>query len=312
MYIRLLVLGVDVMNYSFVVVNYNSADYVKRMLFSLKCYFKESLRCEVIIVDNSNQYEIFKPLLCDNVIYLSAGGNVGFGAGCNLGARHASGMVLVFVNPDVIFVDDIIAKLNAYSDRLCDGSIVGFNLIDKLGNPEYSHGSFPSILVECLELFGLHRLAPKFYLRYAIAKRIAAAENKDIEVDYVCGALFALSRCSFLKIGGFNERFFLYFEETELMWRYTKARFGEIVLSLHAVAIHYRSVTTVENSNFKISNLETGRARFFRCRYEGERYKLRLYFAIRTIKLLIYALKQRRKIYIDLIAIMRKVLFSDG
>lgn len=82
------------MKYSLIVVNFNSAAYVKDLLDSIFNICSGS-DFEVIIVDNSFQYDLFLDVVCENVKYISAGGNIGFGRACNVGASHAIGMTLL-------------------------------------------------------------------------------------------------------------------------------------------------------------------------------------------------------------------------
>lgn len=132
--------------------------------------------------------------------------NRGFGSGCNAGARLAQGRLLVFANPDIrfltpimeidtVFVGDRWGTIRQVRD---DKLVCAFDLL-----PEYR-----SLATELLRPFRyLHKL-PRL-ARYC----------------YPVGSFMIVPREAFLTIGGFDERFFLYYEEAELSRRLI-ARFG--------------------------------------------------------------------------------------
>lgn len=187
---------------------------------------------------------------------------------------------------------------------------MGFNFVDELGNPTYTHGNFPSLKGELLELFFVHRISPKYFNNYAIGKIAPPSDNGLLlDVDYVCGGLFATSRIMYEKTNGFDESFFLYFEETELMWRF-KERGKKIKLLLESFAVHIGSVTTSNNSDFKIINMEIGRAKFYKLTQKSKS-NIVMFFFIRMARLISMAVIKHNLTYIKSIKKIYDISFGS-
>lgn len=91
--------------YSLIVVNYECSAYILKMIASLYQYLGERKDYEVIIVDNSSQHPDFIDVADGSTVkYIKSERNVGFGAACNIGVKNALGDILLFVNPDIIFL----------------------------------------------------------------------------------------------------------------------------------------------------------------------------------------------------------------
>jgi GT2 family glycosyltransferase len=168
-------------------------------------------KVEFIFVDNSDDQslpELLAPLRDKGyAVTLKYTENRGFGAGCNVGAAYASRETLLFVNPDVTFLTDI--SLFALSDTASWGTC---RQQTKSGR-SYSFDLLPEFkgyLYEMLRLYRFSDWMPKLGL------------NRRL---YVVGSFMAVRHAAFAAVGGFDERFFLYYEEAELARR-LQERFG--------------------------------------------------------------------------------------
>lgn len=171
---------------------------------------------EVLVVDNAEDpCAEGRAGLPSDVVFIEGQGNVGFGSGCNLGARRATGDVLFFLNPDTRIAEIDRAAL----DR--DLSAVPFGLLaplltDANGlDPRHAVYRFRGLLPDFLK----HTFGP--VLPRGVARRLgprrAAADG------WVSGAAFMVSKPEFLASGGFDERFFLYYEDQDLSRRYLES-----------------------------------------------------------------------------------------
>ncbi len=285
------------MMHSVIIVNYKTDDYVIQCIASLRRHCSGH-DFEIIVVDNGAKTSSFPAQLAQlNVRYLDPQDNVGFGCACNLGAAVAVGHRLAFVNPDIVFTGDALGLLKEGHDRFGDGSIIGLNLIGEDGRPSYAAGRFPSLGVELMELFYAHRWMRRRYATLAVAQTYSDSGD-TCEVDYVCGALFGISKLAFERLGGFNLAIFLYFEETEMMFRHRKAG-GLVHLMCKVTAIHKGSVSTGADSDFKLSHMEYGRKVFYDTRYGG--VKRLLTRVVRGLRLLLMYASQRRRIFVRLL-----------
>lgn len=294
------------MKYSVIIVNYKTDDYVINCIESLQRHCSRH-QFEVIVVDNgSNRAGFASRLISLEVRHHDAGGNVGFGRACNIGASIAYGDLLVFVNPDIVFIGDALALLAEGFQNAGEQAIVGLNLCGEDGLPSYAGGRFPSLALEFMELFYAHRWMRHRHAQLAVGQTYPDCPEIK-EVDYVCGALFGTSRETFGRLGGFNPGIFLYFEETELMFRHRQMG-GSVQLMCKVTAVHKGSVSTVANSDFKLHHMEFGRRVFYSTRYKGICRSLTR--IVRGLRLLMLFLTQRRSIYVRLIptAILGRLL----
>ena len=188
---------------SILIVSYNSREELRACLASVMTTLP--LDCEVIVVDNASGDD--SPTMVEQVYprvrLIRHTTNAGFGGGNNLGARAATGEFLVFLNPDTVvetrWIEPLLEVLQK-DERA--GLVTGKLLrpdrrINTCGNRVHFTG-----LTLC---------------RGLDSEPGAYAEIE--EVDAISGALFAMRRQLFEKIGGFDETMFLYMEDTDLSWR---------------------------------------------------------------------------------------------
>jgi GT2 family glycosyltransferase len=178
---------------SVVIVAYGSGNALERCLASIE----EDV--EVLVVDNGDDVEDLP-----GVEVVRPGRNVGFAAGCNLGARHAQGDVLVFLNPDTVVAPGAISTLVGTLEDTSVGMAMA--RLRLLAEPELLNSSGNVIHVTGLAWSG-------GYGRPAID----VAEPR--EITYASGAAMAVRAEVFRDLEGFREELFLYHEDLELGWR---------------------------------------------------------------------------------------------
>ena len=206
---------------SIILVTCNSAESLAGALPALaseiaRCGFP----CEMIVCDNASRdssVELVREMFRESVI-VSQGRNLGFAAGCNRAAERARGDLLLFLNPDVILDSGALTELvNAHS-RLPDvGAVAG-----RMRNPD---GSFQPTCREfptALNLFGSRgsALGKLFsFLSYTLPDY-----SEITAVPAAAGTCLLLQREFFERLGGFDERFFMYMEDTDLCFRIAEAQ----------------------------------------------------------------------------------------
>ena len=202
---------------SIITVNYNVE---KALILCLKSIYnsKTKLSFEVIVVDNSNSFELKKNIkkYFPSVNYIKSFKNLGFGAGNNLGARHANGEYLFFLNPDTEIFRGTIDILYDYFYQNKKTGIVSPLILDKNLKPFIKQGY--KELTPLRAIFSFSPLRKLFFSR-TIYQKYSQEDWKEKpirQVDTVTGAAFMTSSKIFKKINGFDERFFLYFEENDI------------------------------------------------------------------------------------------------
>lgn len=232
--------GKDIVDVSIVIVNYNTAELTMQCIASIRMKVRE-IRYEIIVVDNNSadrSVDLLEKEIDVQVIRNTE--NIGFGRANNQGAQAAKGTYLFFVNSDTYFLNDAAGILFDFmeSKKNDDVACCGGMLLTPDGNPQASYGNFPSLWGTIAQV-GFYRFFRKhFFDKMTIAVSDSGKETK--EVDYISGADLFVRADLFRKIGGFDPDFFLYFEETELAWRFRKAGFKSIWLP-EAEMVHLES-----------------------------------------------------------------------
>jgi GT2 family glycosyltransferase len=203
---------------------------------------------EVIVVDNEST-DATVPIIREDFseVRLIVSENRGFGAGNNVGARTARGKYLAFVNPDTI-VD--LAWLRELIKPLANGGVVTTSKILLLRKPD--------LINTCGIL--IHFTGYSFTHGY---ERPADCFRNLVEVPGISGGAFAIRREDFHRIGGFDEQFFLYVEDTDFSWRARRAGL-RIVMVPKSTARHNYDFLIDEK---KLYHLEKGRVILLRKHY---------------------------------------------
>jgi hypothetical protein len=190
---------------SVVIVNYRAAEKLAACLTSIRTTGVAG--AEVIVVDNDSRDGSVDALesAFPDASFIRSDRNIGFGAGSNAGARAARGEYLVFLNPDTRvergWLEALLAPLEA--DPRAGLSTAKILLMDE---PDRINTCGNDVHVTGLTLCRGYR-QPR--------ERFRAVE----EIAAVSGAAFAVRRDTFESLGGFDESFFLYVEDTDLSWR---------------------------------------------------------------------------------------------
>jgi GT2 family glycosyltransferase len=221
-----------------IIVNWNAAYQLVNAVHSIAQYHR-GLVSSVIIVDNASTDDSVEHVekLVNlpfklKIIYNNA--NLGFGSACNQGASLVASEYLLFLNPDSkLFVNSLSTVLDYVKDsKNRDLGICGVQLIDEFGLVSRSCARFPTPLGFAAHAFGLDRLLPgisHFMVEWS--------HDRTRDVDQVIGAFFMVRRELFEALNGFDERFFVYFEEVDFSYRARQAGWRSVFLA-DAQAFH--------------------------------------------------------------------------
>jgi hypothetical protein len=173
---------------------------------------------EIIVVDNHSQDNSVETVRGDHpdVTIVQAGTNLGFGAAVNLGVSRAAGKYLVVSNSDILAKPGFAEGLVEFYEANRAG-ILGIKLVKPDGSVQPSFGYFPTPLEVVLNEMGPLKYVRRRHLRARAA--IDEADSGTRRVDWVTGAFMFISRDNFRKIGGFDEAFFMYYEDVDLSKR---------------------------------------------------------------------------------------------
>ena len=144
--------------------------------------------------------------------------NCGFAAACNQGAVGSSADYLLFLNPDTRLYPNTLSRAVAFmqAPEQQDVGICGIRLVDDDGRSTTSAARFPSLRSLFGEATALSRVLPSLFPPHLLS---SSECDTTRDVDQVIGAFFLIRRHVFEALGGFDERFFVYYEEVDLSLR---------------------------------------------------------------------------------------------
>lgn len=205
---------------SAVVVNYNARDYLVPCVRSLR----QAGVPEIVVADNDSRDGSEEALAAaePDAKFVPTGGNFGFGGGANRGAALVSGEYVVVCNPDITVEPDAVDILVAAMEKDRRLAIVG----PLVRNPDGSVYPTPRVFPRLIDAAGhafLGMLAPRnrFTRRYRMLDLDRSVPSAD--VDWVSGSFFLARREAWDALGGFDEGYFMYAEDTDLCWRAHRA-----------------------------------------------------------------------------------------
>ena len=202
---------------SVLIVNFRTGEMTSECVAS----FKRALGgCdhEIIVVDNHSEDDSVEILRGDHpdVTVVQAGANLGYGAAVNLGAGVAAGKYLIASNSDILAGPGLAEGLVRCYEANRAG-ILGIKLVKPDGSVQPSFGYFPTPLGVVLSEMGPLKYVMRRHLNACAA--IDKADPGTRRVDWVTGAFMFLSADNFRKIGGFDEAFFMYYEDVDFCRR---------------------------------------------------------------------------------------------
>jgi N-acetylglucosaminyl-diphospho-decaprenol L-rhamnosyltransferase len=219
---------------------------------------------EVIVVDNASSDDgaaVAKAVRPDARVIRSER-NLGFGPGCNVGWRAAQRPVIAFVNPDVRLHADTLARLLERLEAE-PHAIVGPAMLDESGAARRCKRR-PSALADLLGLLpAAARWAPSGWDGRVAGE--AGVHAHGGVVDSVEGACFLVRRSDLETVGGFDEDFFLYYEEESLALRLARLG-GRAIYEPSVAAEHVGGASTRADSALATRHMYRSRVLFYRKR----------------------------------------------
>lgn len=233
---------------SIIIVNYKQVEVTVELLNSIHdiCIYPD---LEVILIDNEAVYgnELKFKSAFENLIYHPLNWNAGFAGANNIGAKLAIGEYLFFLNNDTIITSGVLNNM-IYTLESHEHVGIVCPLIKYYDNPEK------------IQYAGFSKINPNTG-RNKIKTKL---EKNDIyETEYAHGAALFISKILYNAIGGFDEDYFLYYEELDLSAKVKKLGY-RIMVNTKVFIYHKASISTGNDSPLKTYYLTRNRINFIR------------------------------------------------
>ena len=250
---------------SIIIVNYNAHDLLRDCLASIYEHHGD-LVIETIVVDNNSGDGTAEMIKCNfpEVTFIKAGTNVGFARANNMGLKVAHGNYILFLNPDTLILKGTLQRLTNFIVNNPDVGIVGPRMNDPDGTVQTFGPQWP--------LTPLHILLSILFVSEESKKRfprVLSVHNPETSgtVIKLCGGCMLLPKDIAVRVGGFDDRFFMYAEDTDICEKVRRAGRKVYYLS-DAHIIHFGGASTPLNSPFSILMMRESTERYI-AKYYG-------------------------------------------
>ena len=271
------------MELSIIILKYKTKDLTTDCINSITEQYKKELdenKFEIVVVDNNSEDGSFETIsnlkaAISNLKVIESKENLGFGKGCNLGAKHANGEYLLFLNSDTLIKDQGFVKMVDYLKKNENIGILGGKLKNVDGTSQPSVGKFYNLFNLFFMLLGLQRLG---FLR--------ESPNSIKKVDWVSGACMMVKKKVFEKTGGFEKELFMYWEDVEFCFKVRKKGFATYFYP--EITLFHKELGS-SNRTFAIINIYRGILFFYKKHKPKWQYYI-VRFMLKTKSILLVSL----------------------
>jgi len=237
------------------IVLYNTGERVRN---SIESFLSTSLPVKLYLIDNSPTEQVkeqLKDLLEDKRIeYISNKQNIGFGAAHNIALRKAikSAPYHVVLNPDVYFEADVLNKLFSFMQDNQDVGLVIPKVVYPNGELQYLSKLLPTPFDLIFRRFLPSSLIKKRLFYYEMQ---FSGYNQKVNVPYISGCFMFIRTSLLPTVGLFDERYFLYLEDTDLSRRFFLA--GKNIFYPGAQIVHYHERGSYKDLKLLIRHIKS-------------------------------------------------------
>jgi len=249
---------------SIIIVNWNSADFVRQCVRSVGEHTR-GIGVEIVVID-SGSFDGCGEMLArefPHVRFIQSDKNLGFARGNNQAAKQAAGRWLVFLNPDTELRGPALNRLFEVAAALPKAGAMGARLLNGDGTLQTSClQSFPTVANQVLDADLLRKWFPRSRL-WGMAP-LYAGSSEPAEVEGISGACLMTPRALFEQLGGFNEDYFMYYEDMDYCLKVRRAGWKNYYVPAAEIVHHGGKSSGGEHSKFSSVMMAESGWRFFR------------------------------------------------
>lgn len=267
------------MDVSVIFVNYRTKELT---INAIKSVIKHTsnLSYEIFVVDNNSQDGSIEAVEQEfpTIHIIKNPKNVGFGAANNIAIRQAKGKYILCLNTDTLLINNAINILFDFMENpqnsntaVCGGFIYDINM-----TPADCGGNFPS-LREILWKFGMRKIFKSTYKKLKVTLKSDEIET-DNNIDYITGADLFVRKSILDEVGLFDERFFMYFEETDLCKRIKNKKYD--IKFVPEAKIQHLIHGSAQNTLKTLKLMKKSEFIYFNKNYPHQEFIVKLAYAI--------------------------------
>ena len=228
---------------SIIIVNYNVTQLLRNCLISIQKY-SDGIDYEVIVIDNNSIDRSWNDLIPEfpRVHFIASEKNEGFAKANNKAIERATGEYLLILNPDTELEDFYLNEILDFANSKTNFGCLGVRMHDANGNflPE-SKRSVPGMINSFEKLFtNFKNKNSKSYYRNDVG------ENGIAEVEVITGAFLLVKKEVYEKVGGLDERYFMYGEDIDLCYTLLNNGYQNYYYGKASI-LHHKGESTVKN-----------------------------------------------------------------
>jgi GT2 family glycosyltransferase len=238
------------MEVDIVIVNWNSGSFLRRCVSSVFRHGNTKCLHRLWIIDNHSADDSMDGLPEDpRISIIRNTENRGFARACNQGFVRCEAPYVLLLNPDAELGDHTLAACTEFMDTNAGIDIMGCRLVDDHQRTTSSCSRFPSPLRIFFDAAGLSKIFPKLFHPATVMTDWDHSESRY--TNQVMGAFMFIRKGVFERIGYFDERFFVYFEEVDFCKRLHDAG-GKVFYNYSITAVHTGEGTTRSVKAFRL------------------------------------------------------------
>jgi GT2 family glycosyltransferase len=268
------------MDVSIIIVSYNTRQLLHNCLVSIYQKTKE-IEFEVIVCDNGSQdgsLEMVKTKFPQTVL-IENNANIGFGAANNRASKIAAGKYLLLLNSDTVLLNNVVWLFYTFAEKN-KKALLGSFLRDEYNNIIHSFENHNGIVYTFVRL--VYSSFPFFLkIRRLFKKNHLYEISSCEEVKYITGADIFIEKNLFYKLDGFDESFFMYFEDDDLCRRAKLLGYASFVIPCPEI-VHLEGKSSKDSAK-KLMTVEQSFLIY------NKKHLRRFYFILLKIIFIIYA-----------------------
>ncbi len=234
------------------IVTYNSSSHIEPCLQSIMDNLSDAAPAFIVLDNASSDHTVeilkkFKRNYPHPIHIITQNVNHGYAWGANRIAELAESEWLCLINPDARILTPVYKHAREIVRRYPTCGVIGGILIDPDGNPQECGGVFPTPQMAIWDWCGLRSIFPRPQWRTTL-KFDHPEDSPAFRIDYPTGAFWLLRHEVYQRVGPFDERFFLYFEETDFCMRAKEKGWTSYIHPGIRIE-HHRGASTQQNDD---------------------------------------------------------------